>query len=134
MTTKKYKTKKDHFNDLSESEKLRLARKIYLYSLQKDRLILERRKNLPKWDAWADRLGEKPLPDDPDNPRPTGLTFLQMADHEFFECVTDPEEIKLMQAALKKRRLALEASKNHRNNSMAKRLEDDDPPLKKWNF
>jgi hypothetical protein len=119
---RKRKTQVDHWLQASPEEKLRLNRKYYRTAIELRNHEVQARAKMPTAQAWADRFGREPLPEDPDNPYPKGLSYEERAKHSYHSSIEDPDQIRQMQFALTNRRLATEANKEVKLVSKAKML------------
>ena len=126
MSLRKRKTQVDHWLELSPEEQLRRNRKHYQAQIALRQHELQARANMTPAQVWADKFAREPLPQDPDNPFPTGLTYEQRAKHEAHTLIEDPDQIREMQKALTERRLATQASKAIKAISKAKLLQNSE--------
>jgi len=122
MSYPKRKTQVDHWLSLSPEEQLRRNRKHYQAQIALRQHELNARNNMTPAQAWADKFGREPLPEDPDNLLPKGLSYEERASHKAYTLIQDPEQITQMQKALTERRLAVQASKTTKYVSKAKML------------
>lgn len=125
MKPPKLKTQVDHWLSLPPEEQLRRNRKHYQHQRILRMHEINARQNMTKAQAWADTYGKEPLPQDPDNLEPKGLTYEERSKHSYYELITDPDEIRDRQQANTEHRLAYEKSKRTtKTYSIAKHLEN----------
>ena len=122
MSLRKRKTQLDHWLELSPEEQLRRNRKHYQAQIALRQFEITARQNMSPAQAWADKFGREPLPQDPDNQTPKGLTYEERAKHQHYDLIKDLDQIQQMQKALTERRLATQASKAVKATSKAKLL------------
>jgi len=112
MITKPFrKTAEDHFNNMTPQEQRRIKHKSYNYQTELRQPEIYARSKMTFAQAWADKFGRPPMPEHPDNPRPTNLTFDQMALHPYYLLIEDQNTITSMHNASKERRKEVNQSR-----------------------
>jgi hypothetical protein len=100
----------DHYDALTPEQKKSFARMHYSREIAFREKEITTRNKMHWADAWADKFARKPLPVNPDNPIPSGMTYDAMANHNYYQLHTG-DDIAQMQDAIRKRRLSVESTR-----------------------